>query len=93
MARRDFVSIPAVPDDIKQQFPGLAAHLSVLGENIELLAGLRGASDNYAVLKGDVAVAYPASVTATASSVQSVIDDLTRLQTTVSTLLAVLKSN
>ena len=52
MARRDFVSIPAVPDDIKQQFPGLAAHLSVLGENIELLAGLRGASDNHAVLKG-----------------------------------------
>lgn len=55
--RRDFVGIPQTPAGLD---PSLQYFVNGLRENIELLAGQRGAVSNHAVVKGDMeAVGYP----------------------------------
>ena len=83
MPRRDFVSLLNVPDTGN---PELNKFLNAMKENVELLAGLRGASHNYAVVKGDITTDYPDQITAVSvASVDGLRDSLRQLMVEMKT--------
>lgn len=83
MPRRDFVSIPKLPDTGNAD---LNKALNAIVENIELLCGLRGNINNHAIVKGDIEQDYPETMTAVD------IDNLTSLRETVRKLMVEMKT-
>lgn len=77
MSRRDFVSIPQLPDTGSAE---MNKALNAMKENIELLCGQRGAPINHAVLKGDIETGYPSEITdVTVAQVDGLRDKLRSL--------------
>lgn len=83
MPRRDFVSLPTTPETGNAD---LNKFLNSLRENVELLCGLRGGTNNIAVVKGDIEIDYPAEPTV------ADLDALTSLKETVRQLMVELKT-
>ena len=98
MARRDFVSIGPIPSTTS---PELARWLESMLQNVELLAKLRGNSNNAAVLKGDISADYPAAISAGTSAATlvalaamttTIANDLKAMQATLNFLMQNMKT-
>ena len=91
MARRDYVSLPKIPDSADQD---LAKWLASLKENVELLAKQRGDPNNAAILKGDISTDLPSDIVSPTSGATAaqLAADLRRLQSTLYNLMLNMKT-
>lgn len=91
MARRDFVSISSASSFVQDE--GIARYFETLRENLELVTGQRGDSNNFAVLRGDVnVVPVTGLLSASDPTLANAIADIYTLQATLNALISALRN-